>query len=246
MTRFDGKTILLTGAARGLGRAAAHLFSERGASLALVDVKGPEVTDLAAELGEDAKALVADLSSVDEIRGLVESTVAALGRIDVLINNAAICPRIPFEDAAEADWDNQFDVNAKSQYFLMQAVCPVMRKQGGGKIVNVISASGQFGAVANASIYSGTKGAILAFSKSVAREVVQDGITVSCFSPGTMLTEQITNLPPERQEEVRQMIPMGRFTSPEEMAVSLAFVASEECVYSTGATFDFIGGAYMR
>ena len=246
MTRFDGKVTLLTGAARGLGRAAARLFSEQGASLALVDVLEQEVTDLAGELGGDAQPFVADLSSVSEIRNVVEHVAEAFGRIDALINNAAICPRIPFEDATEADWDSQFDVNAKSQYFLMQAVCPVMREQGGGKIVNVISASGQFGAVANASIYSGTKGAILAFSKSVAREVVDDGITVSCFSPGTMLTEQITNLLPERQEEVRQMIPMGRFTSPEEMAISLAFVVSDECVFTTGATFDFIGGAYMR
>jgi NAD(P)-dependent dehydrogenase (short-subunit alcohol dehydrogenase family) len=246
MTRFDGKVILLTGAARGLGRAAARLFSERGASLALVDVLEQEVTDLAGELGGDAQAFVADLSSVSEIRDVVEHVAEAFGRIDTLINNAAICPRIPFEDATEADWDSQFDVNAKSQYFLMQAVCPVMREQGGGKIVNVVSASGQFGAVASASIYSGTKGAILAFSKSVAREVVDDGITVSCFSPGAMLTEQITNLAPERREEVRQMIPMGRFTSPEEMATTLAFVASDECAYTTGATFDFIGGAYMR
>jgi 2-hydroxycyclohexanecarboxyl-CoA dehydrogenase len=246
MTRFDEKVILLTGAARGLGRAASRLLSERGGSLALVDIREQEVVDLAAELGADAKPFVADLSSVGEIGDAVECIVEAFGRIDVLINNAAICPRIPFGDATEEDWDRQFDINAKSQYFLMQAVCPVMRRQGGGRIVNVISASGQFGAVANASIYSGTKGAIVAFTKSVAREVVGDGITVNCFSPGTMLTEQITNLSSERQEAVRQMIPMGRFTSPEEMAISLAYVASDECVYTTGATFDFIGGSYMR
>jgi 2-hydroxycyclohexanecarboxyl-CoA dehydrogenase len=244
MPRFDDKVILLTGAARGLGRAAAHLFSEQGASLALVDILKDEVEALAGELG--AEAFAADLSKVSEIREAVERIASSFGRIDVLINNAAICPRIPFGDATEADWDHQFDVNAKSQYFLMQAVCPGMRENGGGRIVNVISASGQFGAVADASIYSGTKGAIIAFTKSVAREVVGDGITINCFSPGTMLTEQITNLPPERQEAVRQMIPMGRFTSPEEMAVNLAYVASDECAYTTGATFDFIGGSYMR
>lgn len=246
MTRFDGKVIILTGAARGLGRAAARLFSERGASLALVDVRGDEVETLAQDLGGDAAAYVADLSRVGEIREVVARIASDAGRVDVLINNAAICPRIPFAEATEEDWYLQFDANAKSQYFLMQAVCPVMRGQGGGRIVNVISASGYFGAVASASIYSGTKGAILAFTKSVAREVVGDGITVNCFSPGTMLTEQISNLPPERQEAVRQMIPMGRFTTPEEMAVSLAFVASDECVYTTGTTFDFLGGNYMR
>ncbi len=246
MTRLDGKVILLTGAARGLGRAAARLFSERGATLALVDIRGDEIGALAGELGANAKAYPADLAKVDEIREVVGRVAADSGRIDVLVNNAAICPRIAFADATEEDWHQQFDANAKSQFFAMQAACEVMRPQGAGRIVNVISASGYFGAVASASIYSGTKGAILAFTKSVAREVVGDGITVNCFSPGTMLTEQITNLPPERQEAVRQMIPMGRFTSPEEMAVSLAFVASDECVYTTGTTFDFLGGSYMR
>ena len=137
-------------------------------------------------------------------------------------------------------------VNAKSQFFLMQAVCPSMRERGGGRIVNVISASGQFGAVANASIYSGSKGAIIAFSKSVAREVAADGIVVNCFSPGTMRTDLITNLTQEQQEEVQQMIPLGRFATTEEMAVNLAFVASDECSFTTGATFDFIGGCLMR
>ena len=246
MMQFNEKVIVLTGAARGLGRAAAHLFSELGATLALVDIRGNEVEALAKELGAGTRAYVIDLSQVGEIHKLVSDISSAHGRIDVLINNAAICPRIAFEDATENDWEQQFGANAKSQFFLMQAVCPVMRDAGGGKIVNVISASGQFGAMAQASVYSGTKGAIVAFSKSVAREVADDGITVNCFSPGTMMTDLIGSLPVETQDEVRQKIPMGRFATPEEMAKNLAFVASDECGFTTGATFDFIGGAYMR
>jgi NAD(P)-dependent dehydrogenase (short-subunit alcohol dehydrogenase family) len=246
MIRFDGKIVVLTGAARGLGNAAARLFADRGASLALVDIRGEEVETLAAELGDDARAFCADLAQVSEIRSVVDDMVGHFGGVDVLINNAAICPRISFEESTEQDWDRLMNVNARSQFFLMQAICPIMRERGGGRIVNVISASGQFGAVANASIYSGTKGAIVAFTKSVAREVVADGIVVNCFSPGTMATDLITNLSEERQEEVRRMIPFGRFATAEEMAVNLAFVASDECAYTTGATFDFIGGSLMR
>jgi NAD(P)-dependent dehydrogenase (short-subunit alcohol dehydrogenase family) len=246
MTRFDGKIVVLTGAARGLGRAAARLLAEQGASLALVDIRGEEVEALATELGDNTRAFHADLEQVAAIRTVVAAVVEHFGGVDVLINNAAICPRISFEESTEAEWDRVMSVNAKSQFFLMQAVCPIMRKRGGGRIVNVISASGQFGAVANASLYSGTKGAIVAFSKSVAREVVADGIVVNCFSPGTMRTDLITNLSAERQEEVRQMIPLGRFATAEEMAVNLAFVASEECSFTTGATFDFVGGSIMR
>ncbi|MDP6439929.1 MAG: SDR family oxidoreductase [Candidatus Brocadiia bacterium] len=246
MGKFSGKVIIVTGAARGLGRAAACLFAREGARVAAVDNRAEELRALEPELASQGKTYVADLANVPEIVDTSAAVVADLGGIDVLVNNAAICPRIAFEDSTEADWDRLMDVNAKSQYFFMQAVVPVMKANGGGRIVNVISASGNFGAVANASIYSGTKGAVIAFTKSVAREVAAHGITVNCFSPGTMLTDQITNLPKETQQSVREMIPLGRFTSPEEMAVNLAWVASEDCAFTTGATFDFIGGSYMR
>ena len=246
MARFSGKVIIVTGAARGLGRASACLFAREGARVAAVDNRADELRDLEAELTDQGRTYVADLANVPEIVETSSAIAADFGGIDVLVNNAAICPRISFEDSTEADWDRLMDVNAKSQYFFMQAVVPVMKARRGGRIVNVISASGNFGAVANASIYSGTKGAVIAFTKSVAREVATYGITVNCFSPGTMLTDQITNLPEETQQDVLGMIPLGRFTSPEEMAVSLAWVASEACAFSTGATFDFIGGTYMR
>ena len=246
MTRFDEKVIVLTGAARGLGRAAAGLFAARGASLALIDIREDELQELADELGAPAKAYCVDLAQVHEIRTATARIAHDFGRIDILINNAAICPRISFADSTEEDWDRLMNVNAKSQYFFMQAVCPIMRQQGGGRIINVISASGQFGAMAHASIYSGTKGAILAFSKSIAREVIADGITVNCFSPGTMLTDQITNLSDEQQEAVQRMIPFGRFATTEEMAANLALVVSDQCSFATGATFDFVGGSCMR
>jgi NAD(P)-dependent dehydrogenase (short-subunit alcohol dehydrogenase family) len=136
-------------------------------------------------------------------------------------------------------------VNAKSQYFLAQAVCPIMKRQGGGRIINVASTGGRVGGFANSSIYSGTKGAIVMFSKSIAREVAADGILVNCIAPGVLDTDLRRNLPPERTKAIRDQIPLKRLGKPEEVAAFIAFLASDECSYCTGATFDINGGWVM-
>lgn len=136
-------------------------------------------------------------------------------------------------------------VNAKSQYFLMQAVCPIMKQHGGGRIINVASTGGRMGSFANASIYSGTKGAIVMFSKSVAREVAADNILVNCVAPGVLDTDLMRNLPPERRQWFCDQIPLKRLGRPEEVAAFIAFLASDECTYCTGATFDINGGWMM-
>ena len=247
MFRLDKKVIVLTGAARGLGAAAAKVLEHQGASLALVDIQEEELGVLAKQSGGTAQAYVADLSNPKVIHDLVPRIEKDFGRIDILINNAAICPRKSFIDSTVEEWNRIMSINAMGPFFFMQAVYPVMRRNGGGKIINVISASGQFGAMDKASVYSASKGAMIAYSKSVAKELARYNITVNCFSPGTMETDQINNLPPERKKEiVEKIILLGRFTSAEEMAPQLAFMCSDECSFTTGATFDFIGGVYMR
>jgi NAD(P)-dependent dehydrogenase (short-subunit alcohol dehydrogenase family) len=186
-----------------------------------------------------------DVSQTSQLRQLVNDVVHDFGRIDILVNNAGICPRLPFADSTEADWEKIVSVNAKSQYFLMQAVCPVMKKQGGGRIINVASTGGRIGSFANASIYSGTKGAIVMFSKSVAREVAADGILINCVAPGVLDTDLMRNLPPERVKAICDQIPLKRLGRPEEIAAFIAFLASDECSYCTGATFDVNGGWMM-
>jgi NAD(P)-dependent dehydrogenase (short-subunit alcohol dehydrogenase family) len=136
-------------------------------------------------------------------------------------------------------------VNAKSQYFLMQAVRPIMKRQGGGRIINLASSGGRVGSFNNASIYSGTKGAIVMFSKSVAREVAADGILVNCVAPGLVDTDLVRNLRPEQIQGLCGQIPLKRLGRPEEVAALVAFLASEECSYCTGATFDINGGWVM-
>jgi 3-oxoacyl-[acyl-carrier protein] reductase len=127
----------------------------------------------------------------------------------------------------------------------MQAVCPVMKKQGGGRIINLSSAAGRVGSVLNASIYSGTKAAILMISKSIAREVAADGILVNCVAPGPIKTDIQRNLPADRLQAACDQIPLKRFGEPEEVAAVIAFLASDESSFCTGATFDVNGGWFM-
>jgi 3-oxoacyl-[acyl-carrier protein] reductase len=243
--RLDNKVAIVTGAARGIGRAIATALSYQGAQVAVVDILFDEVAAVATVIGSSARAYEADLSSVDAIRKLVDSVVADFGTIDVLVNNAGICPRLPFDQASESDWEKLMSVNAKSQYFFMQAVCPVMKAHGGGRIVNMASSGGRVGSVANASIYSGTKGAVIMFSKSVAREVADDGITVNCVAPGCIETDLITSLPAEKVQSLCDQIPLKRLGKPEEVASVVAFLASDAASYLTGAVIDVTGGWVM-
>jgi NAD(P)-dependent dehydrogenase (short-subunit alcohol dehydrogenase family) len=186
-----------------------------------------------------------DVSQVAGMQALVAEIAEGFGRIDILVNNAAICPRLPFYESTEADWEKLMSVNAKGQYFLCQAVCRVMKAQGGGRIINIASTGGRVGSVSNASIYSGTKGAIVMFSKSIAREVAADGILVNCVAPGTMDTDLMRNLSPEQLKAITDQVPLKRLGHPEEVARLVAFMASDAFGYATGATYDINGGWVM-
>jgi 3-oxoacyl-[acyl-carrier protein] reductase len=228
-----------------VGAATAKVLARQGARVAAADLRVDEVQRLAEEFDGRIKAFRVDVSKVAELRALVEAVVAAFSRIDILVNNAGICPRLPFVESTEQDWEQLVAVNAKSQYFLMQAVRPIMKRQGGGRIINLASSGGRVGSFSNASIYSGTKGAIVMFSKSVAREVAADGILINCVAPGLVDTDLVRNLPPERVQGLCEQIPLKRLGRPEEVAALVAFLASEECSYCTGATFDINGGWVM-
>jgi NAD(P)-dependent dehydrogenase (short-subunit alcohol dehydrogenase family) len=243
--RLDNKVALVTGAARGLGLATTRILAGQGARVAAADVLMDEMQEIATAIGPEVKAYDADVGKVAELRALVNAVIRDFGRIDILVNNAAICPRLSFMDSTEADWERLMDINARSQFFLTQAVCPIMKKQGGGRIINVLSTSARIGAVADASIYSGTKGAMAMITKSVAREVAADGILVNCVAPGTMETDLMRNLPPKRVQAICEQIPLNRMGKPEEVAMCIVFLASDECSYCTGATFDINGGWAM-
>ncbi len=243
--RLDGKTAIVTGAARGLGAATASMLAQRGARVAAVDLHWGDGDSPFGDQKENITTFVGDVSHVAGMQALVAEIAAGFGRIDILVNNAAICPRLPFYESTEADWEKLMGVNAKSQYFLCQAVCRVMKAQGGGRIINVASTGGRTGSVTDASIYSGTKGAIVMFSKSIAREVAADGILVNCIAPGAMDTDLMRNLSPDRLKAFTDQVPLKRLGQPEEVARFIAFMASEAFGYATGATYDVNGGWVM-
>jgi len=245
MFRLDNKTALVTGAARGLGAAIARFLAAQGARVALADLRPDEMSMVAKDCGEAARCYKVDVAQVAQLRQLVADVVCDFGRIDILVNNAGICPRLPFADSTEEDWEKLMGVNARSQYFLMQGVCPIMKSQGGGRIINIASTGGRTGSFANASIYSGTKGAIVMFSKSAAREMAADGILINCIAPGVLDTDLMHNLPTGRVEAICDAIPLKRLGRPEEVAALVVFLASDECSYCTGATFDINGGWLM-
>ncbi len=240
---LNGKIAIVTGAARGLGAATANLLARRGARVAALDLHWQG--SLPPDSQENITTFTGDVSQVAAMQAFVAKVVEAFGRIDILVNNAAICPRLPFYESTEADWEKLMSVNAKSQFFLCQAVCGVMKSHGGGRIINVASTGGRVGSVSNASIYSGTKGAIVMFTKSIAREVAADGILVNCIAPGAMDTELMHNLSDEQRKTFTNQVPLKRLGHPNEVASFIAFMASDGFSYSTGATYDVNGGWVM-
>ncbi len=243
--RLDGQVAIVTGAARGVGAATARVLAAQGARIAAVDNDRSGLRAIVAEIGASAKGYLVDVSDVPAGKRMAVSVLRDFGRLDILVNVAGICPRLPFMESKPKDWERLTNVNARSQYFLCQAVCPIMKKLGGGRIINIASTGGRTGSFDNASIYSGTKGAVIMFSKSIAREVARDGILVNCIAPGVLDTQMMWSLPKKRLVKLCETIPLKRLGEPREIAHCVAFLASRECSYATGATFDINGGWLM-
>lgn len=241
--RLDTKVAIITGAAGAIGNATARLLSQQGAELLLADISFEEVADLAQSLDCRAVPLKADFSLVSDCQSAVEAALQHFGRLDILVNNVGICPRIPFMDSTETDWDRIVATNQKSMFFCSQVAAPHLRKSK-GRIISLASYGGRAGAAANASIYSGTKGAIISLTKSLARELAPD-VLVNAIAPGAIDTGMVRSLPPDRLAALVEMIPLKRLGTPEEVAAAVLFLASSECGYMTGATIDLNGGWMM-
>jgi 3-oxoacyl-[acyl-carrier protein] reductase len=243
----ESRVAIVTGAAGGLGAAVSRLLAAQGRRVVMVDVAAARLAELAGALGEPAVALPADLSRVLECERVVAETVERLGRVDILVNSAAILARTPLEEADEASFQRIFDTNCRSVFFLCRAAIADMERRGWGRIVNLTSIGVHMGGYSMTSaIYEATKGAVAVFTKSFARYGAPRGILVNAVAPGGMRTGMILDeTPPEIIAELEAGIPVGRLAEPEEVAEVVVFLTGEKMTYAAGATFDVNGGLLM-
>jgi dihydroanticapsin dehydrogenase len=244
-----GRRALITGATANIGAATARLFAEEGARLVLVD-RDPAIEETAAgirESGGDARAVVADVSSEDEVNALAGVVDDALGGLDVLVNNAAIQRVGAVESIPVEEWDEIFAINVRGYFLTVRALLPALRASDAAAIVNTSSQTGLHGAP-GATAYSATKGAVIAFTKALALELAADGIRVNAIAPGWVDTEfnrpAITMLGGTEAHAglVQATIPLGRQGRPEEIAAGSLYLASSGSSYMTGQVLAVDGG----
>lgn len=247
MDELAGRIAFVTGAARGIGLAVAEALAGRGASVAMLDVDITNLTSTAQSVGVRALAIEADVSRPDEVQRAIRQAVEHFGGLNILVNNAGICPMSDIADITEAEWDRVLAINLKGAFLCCQAALPYLRKSGRqGRIVNIASVAAQMGGVAVGAHYAASKAGLIGLGKSLARLLAADGVTVNCLAPGTAATDLIADWSEETKGRLRAQIPLGRFAQPEEIAEAVCFLASDQAGFITGATLDVNGGLYLR
>jgi len=241
---FKGRVALVTGGARGIGRAIATRLSEGGAEIALCDVGLEEAQKTASELSTRAIALKADVSNSLEVSKLFEDVIKEFGRLDILVNNAGITRDALLLRMKEEDWDSVIDINLKSVFLCSKEAVKIMSKQRYGRIVNIASVVAFMGNPGQAN-YSASKAGIVGLTKTIAREYASRSITVNAVAPGFITTPMTDALPENVKAEMLKNIPIGRFGSPIEVADAVCFLASKGSGYITGQVIHVNGGMFM-
>jgi len=252
--RFREKVVIVTGASAGIGLASALLFAREGAQLVL-NARGARRLQAAqnqvAREGPPPAVVRGDAADRAVIRRLVTTAERRFGRIDILVNNAGggSTSRRPFSSLTERDWREMLRANLQSAFFLSQAVVRVMKRQGRGRIVNVASLAGRQRSRLSGADYASAKAGLLALTRHLAWECGPFGITVNAVAPGVTQTKRIVakwrRLPAHERAQLLAAIPLRRLARPEEAASAIAFLASDDASYITGATLDVNGGCFM-
>jgi len=243
---FTGKVALITGAARGLGRATAVRLLEHGASVA-VNVRDAERAEaVARQLGAGAFAVPGDIADAAVVCEIVERTLDRGGRLDILVNNAALALSTRFERISEEEWRRAMDVNVTAPFLLIRAVVPAMKAACGGRIINISSTAGKSVSTLGGAHYTTSKAALLGLTRAAAKELGPYGITVNAVCPGLIDTELTReNASPADLAAYARSFPIQRLGQPVEVADLICFLASDQAGYITGASLDINGGDLM-
>jgi len=257
MSRLAGKTALITGAARGIGRAFAAAYIAEGARVAIADIDIDRARATAADMGDAAIAVHMDVTRQDSIDAAVADTVAAFGQIDILINNAALFTAAPIVDIDRADYARVFDINVGGTLFTLQAVARHMIDHGiRGRIINMASQAGRRGEPLVA-VYCATKAAVISLTQSAGLDLIKHGINVNAISPGVVDGEHWDGVdaffaryegkaPGQKKREVAQAVPHGRMGRAEDLTGMAIFLASAEADYIVAQTYNVDGGQWMN
>lgn len=245
--RFEGKSVLVTGAGSGIGRAAALAFADEGARLTLSDVNeahGRATAALAVERGVEATFVRADISRSADCEAMVKHAVDRFGRLDVAFNNAGINIAVaPIAEVSEADWNRIIATNLTGVFLCMKHEIPVMKRHGGGAIINTASVGGLIG-TAGVTAYCASKHGVVGLTKSAALDCIQDGIRINAVCPGGTLTAMLSEWfkDPEVERRAVSQTPIGRMADPAEIARTVLFLASEEASFMVGHALVADGG----
>lgn len=242
---MEQKVALVTGASRGIGRACAEALAKQGYLVAIHYRSQEHLAKEAADAMPGSKIFQADLSSEEQCKELAKKVKEAFGRIDVLVNNAGMSIDQLITFAKPSDFDQILDVNLKSVFNLTKSVSKHMIKQKTGRIINLTSVVGHTGN-AGQSMYAASKGAITAFTKSIAADLAGFGILANCVAPGFIKTDMTDALPSEAKEAILGKVPLKRLGSPDEVAACVCFLASDGASYITGSTLHVNGGMYTN
>lgn len=256
MGRLKGKSALITGAARGIGRAFAEAYLGEGARVAIADIDIARARQTAAELGEGTIAVALDVTSQDSIETCVAEVDAAFGGIDILVNNAALFDLAPLTEISRQSYDRLFSINVGGTLFMMQAVARVMiKRERGGKIINMASQAGRRGE-ALVAVYCATKAAVISLTQSAGLNLISHGINVNAIAPGVVdgehwdgvdaLFAKYENRPiGEKKKLVGEAVPFGRMGTAADLTGMAIFLASRESDYVVAQTYNVDGGNWM-
>jgi 3-oxoacyl-(acyl-carrier-protein) reductase len=246
---LEGKTCLITGGSRGIGRAIVTAMAGAGANVAFTYQTSKEQAEALAKSmtekeGVRCKAYQANVASAEEMQKVVKEVESDFGPITILVNNAGITRDKSFLKMTKAMWDEVMRVNLDGVFYTTQLVANDMVGAGWGRIINISSIVGQTGNFGQSN-YAATKGAIISFTETIARELARKGITVNAVAPGFVETDMMSGMPEDALNQVKALTPMGRLGKPEEIADAVVFLASPRASYVTGQVLGVNGGMYM-